>query len=273
MIENEELVSIITPSYNCSGFVHETIESILAQTYKNWELLITDDCSSDNSREIISEYCARDPRIKLLKLDKNSGAGVARNNSIKAAKGRYIAFCDSDDRWYPEKLEKQLLFMNETGCALSYTSYDVCDESGQVSGYVECLPRLTKCKILRDDGIGCLTAMYDANTIGKHYMPSMRKRQDWCLWIDIICDHGEAKGLQEPLALYRNRANSLSSNKLELLKFNYEVYHTFLKKSPLSSWSILLLRFMPYYFYKKFKQKSDYKKRIKQVTKSHSEQH
>lgn len=256
-----DLVSIITPSYNSSKFIGETIKSIQSQTYTNWELLITDDCSTDNSIKVITEYCELDPRIKLLVLNKNSGAGIARNNSITAAQGRYIAFCDSDDRWYPEKLERQLEFMKKNGCALTYTSYDVCDEYGNLSGYVNCLRRISKRKILRDNGIGCLTAIYDASIIGKHYMPSMRKRQDWCLWIDIISKIGEAKGLQESLSLYRDRSNSISANKVEMLKFNYEVYHTFLKKSPLVSWSILMFYFMPYYFYKKLKQKSDYKNR------------
>lgn len=255
------LVSIITPSYNCSAFIGETIESIISQTYKNWELLITDDCSTDNSLEVISEYCTRDSRIKLFRIGKNSGAGVARNNSIKVAKGRYIAFCDSDDKWYPDKLAEQLQFMNDENCALSYTSYDVCDETGEIFGYVECLKTLSISKILRDNGIGCLTAIYDIEKIGKNYMPSIRKRQDWCLWIDIINKIGEAKGLQQPLALYRNRAASISSNKLEMLKYNYEVYHTFLKKSSLTSWCMLMFRFMPYYIYKKIKQKFDYKKR------------
>ena len=256
------LVSIITPSYNCARFIGETIESILSQTYMNWELLITDDCSSDNTREVVEGYCAADPRIKLLRLEKNSGAGVARNKSIEAAKGRFIAFCDSDDRWSPDKLERQLEFMTRQRCSLSYTSYYVCDESGAIIGYVDCLKRLTRKTILRDNGIGCLTAIYDADSIGKHYMPAMRKRQDWCLWIDIIKNIGEAQGLQEPLALYRNRLNSISSNKVEMLKFNYEVYHTFLRKSPVISWGILIFLFMPYYFYKKLKQKSDYKKRF-----------
>ena len=256
------LVSIITPSYNCSEFIADTIKSIQDQSYTNWELLITDDYSSDNSREIIQSYANKDSRIKLLVLDKNSGAGIARNNSIEAAKGRYIAFCDSDDRWYPNKLEKQLQFMKDSKCSLSYSSYDVCNEDGKIIGYVECLKELTKSKILRDNGIGCLTAIYDSEKLGKHYMPSMRKRQDWCLWIDIIQNGGVAKGLQQPMALYRDRANSISSNKAEMLKFNYEVYHTFLKKSPIVAWSILLCRFLPYYFYKKIKQKSDYRKRV-----------
>jgi len=127
-MDNFGLVSIITPSYNSSSFIAETIESILSQTYLNWELLITDDCSTDRSVEIIERYIQRDSRIKLFRLEKNCGAGVCRNRSISEAKGRFIAFCDSDDRWCPEKLEKQLAFMRGKDCALSYTSYMTCDE-------------------------------------------------------------------------------------------------------------------------------------------------
>lgn len=256
------MVSIITPSYNCADFIADTIRSIQAQTYKNWELLITDDCSTDNSREIIKEYCDRDKRIKLFQLSQNSGAGVARNNSIKEAKGRFIAFCDSDDRWYPEKLEKQLAFMTKTGTGLSYTSYDTTDESGRIIGYVNCLPKLTFSKILRDNGIGCLTAIYDAEKIGKHYMPSIRKRQDWCLWISIIKKIGECKGLCEPLAIYRIRSGSISSNKVAMLKYNFNVYHEVLGYNKLTAFIFLVGYFLPYYFYKKIKQKRDYKKRI-----------
>lgn len=258
------LVSIITPSYNCSRFIGETIESIQAQTYINWELLITDDCSSDNSREIISEYASKDPRIKLLKLDQNSGAGVARNNSIKEAKGKFIAFCDSDDRWYPEKLEKQLAFMEANDCVLSYTSYDVCDERGNICGYVECRKTLNKAKILQDNGIGCLSAIYNAEKIGKYFMPKIRKRQDWCLWISIIKDHKRAMGIKQPLALYRDRSGSISSNKIEMLKYNYRVYRDVQKYNPVVSFALLMGYFMPYYFFKKIKQKSDFKKRMKQ---------
>ena len=260
----QHLVSIITPSYNCAKYIEETIQSIQAQTYTNWELLITDDCSTDESVDIIRNYSATDSRIKLFILKENSGAGVARNNSIKEARGRFIAFCDSDDRWYPNKLECQLAFIKENGCALSYASYDVCDELGHKTGHVNCLSKLTPKEILRDNGIGCLTAIYDTHMIGKCYMPSMRKRQDWCLWIDIINKIGEAKGVQIPLALYRNRDSSISSNKIEMLKFNYEVYHTFLKRSCLESWSILIFRFLPYYFYKKIIQKFNYRVNLNQ---------
>lgn len=143
MFISKDLVSIITPSYNSSKYIAETIEGVLSQTYPNWELLITDDCSTDNSIEVINEYVQQDTRIKLLKLDINSGAGVCRNNSIEAAKGRYIAFCDSDDVWMPQKLEKQLELMEKIGCALSYSSYMQMNEEGNVSGIVVCNKKIT----------------------------------------------------------------------------------------------------------------------------------
>ena len=160
-MDNFGLVSIITPSYNSSSFIAETIESILSQTYLNWELLITDDCSTDRSVEIIERYIQRDSRIKLFRLEKNCGAGVCRNRSISEAKGRFIAFCDSDDRWRPEKLEKQLAFMREKDCALSYTSYMTCDESGKISSIVIGKRRETYFSMRCDNRIGCLTAVYD----------------------------------------------------------------------------------------------------------------
>lgn len=256
-----DLVSIITPSYNCADYIGETIESILSQTYQNWELLITDDCSTDNSCKIIKEYADKDPRIRLMKLPENSGAGVARNNSIKEAKGRFIAFCDSDDRWYPHKLHRQIDFMRKNKVGLCYTSYDTCDEIGNIIGYVQCLPKLTNLTILRDNGIGCLTAIYDTSIIGKQYMPSIRKRQDWCLWMTIIKEIGEARGLQESLALYRVRKGSVSSDKLEMLRYNFNVYNQIRGFSKFTSALILSLYFMPYYIYKKIKQRYDYRNR------------
>jgi glycosyltransferase involved in cell wall biosynthesis len=262
-MQNYGLVSIITPSYNCAQFVAETIEAILAQSYTNWELLITDDCSSDNSCEIIQRYADNDPRIKLLRLEKNSGAGVARNNSISAANGRFIAFCDSDDRWTSNKLERQLSFMVDNNYGLTYTSYVATDEQGKQCGYVKCPKKITYRKVLQSNGIGCLTAIYDAEKIGKFYMPLIRKRQDWCLWIDIIKHIGAAHGLQEPLALYRKRAGSISSNKLNLLRYNYAVYKDVLGYSSVMSALLLYGYYLPYYFYVKIKQKFSYTKDLK----------
>ena len=247
------LVSIITPSYNSSSFITETIEGILKQTYSNWELLITDDCSTDNSIEIINQYVHQDSRIKLLKLDKNSGAGVCRNKSIEAAKGRYIAFCDSDDVWMPQKLEKQLAFMEKMDCALSYSSYMQMDEDGNESGIVVCNKKITFASLKRDCGIGCLTAIYDTQKVGKMYMSSIRKRQDWGLWLEILAKCKVAYGLKEPLAYYRLRNGSISNNKLNLVKHNINVYRTILKFSLLKSYIFFLFVFMPTYTFKKIK--------------------
>lgn len=252
------LVSIITPSYNSSDFIVETIEAIEAQTYMNWELLITDDCSNDNSCEIIERYARKDNRIKLFRLEQNSGAGVARNFSIKIAQGRFIAFCDSDDCWYPKKLEKQLAFMIDHEYDFSYTSYDTCNEKGDLIGCVKCLHQLSYLTLIRDNGIGCLTSIYNAEKIGKMYMPTIRKRQDWGLWLNIIKKTKYAYGLQDRLAIYRIRRDSISSNKISMLRYNFNLYHQVEGFSAITSFILLVFYFLPYYFYKKMKQKRNY---------------
>lgn len=245
------LVSIITPSYNCAQFIGETIESIIAQTYTDWELLITDDCSTDNSREIIERYANTDKRIKLYRLEHNSGAGVARNTSIDNASGGYIAFCDSDDRWYPDKLEKQLAFMARHNCSFSYTSYMTCDESGDTTGIVVCPKKVTYRSTQRDDKIGCLTAIYDVEKVGKVYMPDLRKRQDWALKLKILAKSRIALGLKEPLAVYRQRAQSLSRKKVDLIKYNLAVYRYVLGWNALRSYLFFYSVFLPSYFVKR----------------------
>lgn len=252
---NEELVSIITPSYNSSAYIEETIRSILLQTYPYWELLITDDCSTDNSMEIIKGYVSRDSRIKLFQLEKNSGAGVARNFSIKEAGGRFIAFCDSDDRWMPDKLEKQVAFMLERNCALSYTSYEVCSEIGKRTGIISCKNRVGYWDLVRDGCIGCLTVMYDTAKLGKVLMPDIRKRQDWALWLLIIKRCKYALGIKEPLAVYRKRSGSISSSKWHLVSYNIKVYQEILHFSMVKSYIIFGVLFMPTYILKKFRQK------------------
>lgn len=239
------LVSIVTPSYNCAEFIGETIESILSQTYTNWELLITDDCSTDNSKEIINLIADGDSRIKLFTLDKNSGAGVARNNSIKEAKGRYIAFCDSDDRWYPEKLEKQLKYMNFKDCAMSYSSYMTSDENDNITGIVICRKRETLKSMCKDDKMGFLTVIYDTYKTGKVFMPEIRKRQDWALKLKVLQKCDEAWGMKEPLAYYRKREGSISNNKRSLIKYNIAVYQEVLGWSKLRSSIFFYTIFIP----------------------------
>ncbi len=246
-MENLGLVSIITPSFNSARFIVDTIESVRAQSYPYWELLITDDCSTDGSVEIIERYCREDPRIKLFRLEKNSGAGICRNRSIQEAKGRFIAFCDSDDRWYPRKLEVQLAFMLERGCALSYTSYMTCDERGTITGIVIGKKRESYFSMRCDNGIGCLTAIYDTEKVGKVFMPELRKRQDWGLWLTIIRKCGVAYGLKEPLAIYRIRSNSISRNKWSLIQYNISVYRQVLNYPILVSYFFFFFFYLPCY--------------------------
>lgn len=245
------LVSIITPTYNSEDFVAETIEAIQAQTYPDWELLITDDCSTDRTRDIVQAYADKDERIRLFVLEKNSGAGVARNNSLEQAQGRYIAFCDSDDRWTPEKLEKQVDFMRANDYAFTFTSYHTCDESGNVNGIVSCRRKETYSSLTRDDKIGCLTAMYDSEKIGKIPFPSLRKRQDWGMKLLALKKCGTAYGIQEPLALYRLRTGSISRNKLSLIKYNVAVYEEVLGWGRGAAHLYFFTVFMPTYICKK----------------------
>lgn len=244
-MNSTDLVSIITPSYNCSAYIANTIKSIQAQTYTNWELIITDDCSSDNSKDLILSFAENDARIKYLSLDKNSGPGAARNNSIRAAKGRYIAFCDSDDQWYPDKLEKQLAYMNSNDCAMSHTSYMTCDDKDNITGIVICRKKETLKSMCKDDKMGFLTVIYDTQKTGKVYMPDLRKRQDWALKLKILKICECSYGMKEPLAYYRKRFDSISSRKRSLIKYNIAVYHEVLGWSKIKSHLYFFCVFMP----------------------------
>lgn len=250
-MENYGLVSIITPSYNSAQFISETIESIIAQSYTNWELLITDDCSTDNSCEIIQQYVDKDSRIKLFRLTQNSGAGVARNNSIKESEGRFIAFCDSDDRWKTEKLEVQLSFMIEKNVEICYSSYLTCDEKNNITGIVVGYRSVSYNKILKDDSIGFLTCIYDTTNVGKIYMPQLRKRQDWAMKILLMQKCPMAYGVRDVLAYYRVRGDSLSNNKFKLIRYNVQVYKEVLHFNWLLSWAMFIFIFCPHHLVKK----------------------
>lgn len=216
--------SIVTPVHNGALFLSEAIDSVLMQTISDWEMLLVDDCSSDNSVEIINEYMNKDSRIKLIQLYENSGAAVARNAAIEKASGRFIAFLDADDIWSPSKLEKQLRFMLENKVPFSFSDYEKIDESGHVFGYVGVPERVSYHQLLKTCYIGCLTAMYDTEYFGKVYMPEVRKRQDFSLWLQLLKKVDFAWGIKEPLAQYRVHSNSISANKLNASKFTWQVY-------------------------------------------------
>ena len=218
----EPLVSIIMPAYNSEKYITKSIESVLAQTYKNWELLITDDRSSDNTQHIVEQYCGIDVRVRLFVNKENGGAGVARNNSIMHAKGRYIAFLDSDDLWNATKLEKQITYMLEHEYALTYTSYQKF--TGDTYLGVVTPPLSTSySKLLSSNVIGCLTAIYDTKIVGKQFMPLIRKRQDMGLWLQILKVIPEAYCLPDVLAYYRVDSG-MTQNKLKILKWQWRFY-------------------------------------------------
>ena len=243
------LVSIITPLYNAQNYISNTIKSIQSQTYKNWEHIIVDDCSTDNSINIVKQYAATETRIHFITLSRNSGAAVTRNKAIEAAKGTYIAFLDADDLWHPEKLSKQIAFMQANDCNVSYTSYLHIDHSGELLGKrIKALPTLSYKKQHTNNYIGNLTGIYHSKRIGKIIAPNIKKRQDWAVWLEAIKRSKKpALGLQEDLAFYRIHDTSMSSNKLNLIKYNFQFYKRYLGYSYVKATSCLLRFFWEYF--------------------------
>ena len=248
------LVSVITSVYNSGRYISKAIESVLAQTYQNWELLITDDGSTDGTIVIVESYVAKDSRIRLLRHDVNSGPGAARNTSLKNAQGRYVAFLDSDDYWMPDKLERQLEQMKSTGCGMVYSSYLTCNDEDKINGIVICRAKIRYWRILCDNAIGFLTMMFDRKVSGDVSFINIRKRQDWGLNIEILRRCRIAYGLKEPLAVYRIRKGSISRSKLPLVKYNVAIYRQVMGYSSLRSVLAFIFVFMPFYFGKKILQ-------------------
>lgn len=248
------MVSIVMPAYDASRFIAESIDSVRSQTYEDWELLIIDDASKDQTDEIVKQYLEQDSRIKLYPLPVNQGAGFARNIGIKASEGKYICFLDADDLWTPPKLQKQLDFMTKNNLLVSYSSYELINEDGNSTNQiVEALETLSFAKLLRANYVGNLTGMYNSEVLGKIYCPPIRKRQDWAMWLQALKKAGTAKGILEPLAKYRVRKDSISANKQEMLEYNYKVYRKVLKFSTVKS-SYWITRFLYEQFFVKSKQ-------------------
>lgn len=225
-MEDYGLVSIITPTYNCGKFISETIESVLSQTYKNWELIISDDCSTDNTEEIIKPYLERDSRIKYICNEHNSGAAITRNAAIRKANGKWIAFLDSDDLWLPEKLERQLKFMAENNYHFSCTESISFDEDANIAENKEIKPKhITKLGLKLYCWVGCLSAMYDSEVTGLIQIADIKKNNDYAIWLKVIknCD---CYSLPEALTLYRVRTSSIShvGSKTKLIKHHYKLW-------------------------------------------------
>lgn len=220
-----DLVSVIMPSYNTAPYIKETIQSVLDQTYTNWELIIVDDCSTDNTEEVLATI--NDSRIRYFKNEKNSGAVVSRNKALREAKGQWIAFLDSDDLWMPEKLEKQINFMKKNGYSFSYTNYEEIDVDGNRTGIKITGPkRITKTGMFNYCWPGCLTVMFDANKVGLIQIEDIKKNNDYAMWLKV-CQKADCYLLDEYLAQYRKgRAGSVSTHSIKtMIGWHYKLYY------------------------------------------------
>lgn len=224
---NDKLVSIIIPVYNASRFLEETINSIQEQTYSNWEAIFIDDCSSDNSYDIIKQYQKNDKRIKVIKNKVNNGVAVSRNNGIDYAKGEYLCFLDADDKWHPEKLAKQINFMQKLNCEFSFTGYQFANEKCTPNGKIVSVPdKINYKQALKNTTIWTSTVMFDMGKLTKDdiYMPNIKRGQDTATWWKVLKKIEYAYGLNEVLSYYRRTNNSLSANKLTALKRTWNLY-------------------------------------------------
>lgn len=218
------LVSIITPSYNCAQFIAETVKSVLAQTYANWEMLIVDDGSTDNTKEVVCRY--KDPRIHYHRIEYNSGAAVARNTALRMAKGRWIAFLDSDDLWKPEKLEYQLAFMVDNNYAFSYHKYTEIDERGHSLKRIITGPaHISRIGMLSYCWPGCLTVIFERSIVGDLQIPgNIKKNNDYAMWL-LVSRKCSCHLLDQSLAMYRKRDGSISNhNYLFLIGWHYKLF-------------------------------------------------
>ncbi|WP_092093495.1 glycosyltransferase family 2 protein [Pisciglobus halotolerans] len=229
--KDKDCVSIIMPTYNSAKYVENAIKSVLAQSYKNFELIIVDDCSKDNTESIVDKYVKTDIRIKYIKLGINSGPAIARNKGIDLAKGTFISFLDSDDLWFSEKLSKQIKFMKDNEHYFTCTNYNKIDEDGND------INKLVIEKESRDYfGVlkncpGNSTVIYNAKKLGKFKVPDIKKRNDYLMWLQIIKKADTLHTINEILSSHRVRKGSVSSNKFSLLKYHWNIYRKIEKLS------------------------------------------
>lgn len=238
----KELVSIIMPTYKCGRFISESIKSVQAQTYQNWELLIVDDCSEDGTIDVVLGLRKEDSRIQLFQNYINSGAAVSRNVALNNAKGRWIAFLDSDDLWEPTKLERQIRFMEENGYAFSYHEYIEIDEQDKELGvYVGGKEQVGKFDMFACCWPGCLSVMYDASKIGLVQIKDIKKNNDTAMWLKVI-RKADCYLLKECLGKYRRRANSITPKPLwQRIWAHYPLFHVAEGMNPISAafWVIM----------------------------------
>lgn len=238
------MVSIVMPSYNTGKYIKETIESVLAQSYSNWELIIVDDCSTDNTDDVVSQYL-KDNRIRYLKNETNSGAAVSRNRALREAKGKWIAFLDSDDLWEPEKLKNQISFMENNDYHFSYTNYVEINEESLLNGKSVTGPkRITKHGMYNYCWMGCLTVMYNAEKVGLIQIADIKKNNDYAMWLKV-CKKANCYLLDETLARYRKRSGSISNHGyMKLIKWHYKLYREAEGKMHITSFLLTIRNLM-----------------------------
>ena len=244
------------PYYNAAKYIKETVGAIIAQTYKDWELIIVDDCSpAPETSEVLLEVAAMDRRIKVIKAEVNGGAGAARNLGIAAAQGRYLAFCDSDDWWYPTKLEEQLKFMQDNNYPFTCTCYDDADENLNPYYTMKQAPKQSYKQMLSGCNIGTPGVMIDLSVLGKKQMPSLRRAEDWGLWMLYLRETDYLYTYPKALWKYRHIPGSETSNKWKMLKSVVDMYQQVLGMSAFSSWFMSVCIFLPKNIIKKLKKK------------------
>lgn len=248
------LVSIIMPYYNAAAYIHETVDSIIAQTCKDWELLIIDDCSPAAETEgVLKDVKEKDGRIKILKTPKNGGAGEARNVGLREAQGRYMAFCDADDWWYPTKLEEQLKFMQENGYEFTCTWYEDANEMLEPYYTMKQAPRQSYKSMIAGCNIGTPGVLFDTKRIGKKYMPPLRRAEDWGSWLTILRDVDYIYTYPKALWKYRHIPDSETSNKWIMLKAVTKMYEIVLGMSKVRAWMTGVFVFLPNNIMKKLR--------------------
>lgn len=229
-------ISVITPAFNAANYIDETVQSVIAQTFSDWEMIIVDDASTDDTYQKITAWTEKDSRIKAVRLDKNSGVAAARNAALDNASGDFIAFLDADDLWLPEKLEKQYNFMRDNGYVLTYTEYKTfATNDRSQTKHVRVPHVMTYNSIFKNTAIACLTVMVDRKTAGDFRMPPLSHTEDQCTWQDILSRGYKAYALCEPLSLYRQGNGSLTDNKLKVIKRQWYTYRSYHKLSVVKS--------------------------------------
>lgn len=238
-------VSVIIPVYNAERSIGKTVDSVLHQTFQSFEILLVNDASTDNSQKILDDLSKNHPQIACIHLQKNGGPGIARNTGIERARGKFIAFLDADDTWHPDKLERQVAFMESNHYPLTYTWYEAVGNYGKKKT-IKAPDTVTYRQLLKHNTIGNLTAIYDAEALGKVYMPELRLRQDWGLWLQILSTGITGHCLPEILATYHTSGGSLSANKWKAARYNWQILRNYQRLSLFTS----LWYFLHFIFFK-----------------------